>query len=521
MTETTDTSTLDEKNKTDTEKNEDTATKVKNFFVATFNSVLTLIICFILSFLLVYSCKAVQADRTMPLNRDLYPYQIKGTYEDPPIKKREMDIFSNFPWASERVSLKISFEPGNILDGAIAGLREQIAKKNQWFVMVMLCSVIKDVLWCNFYLYKGFFSFIDNTFAEFILFIIGHYILLGVLILSVIVNTLSIVGFWFYNLGWFLKNRRSDGFTKGITFYEWLQFLGGIICIIIFTFVFFTLIFPLIFPISIFFSFITLFSILSSSARLKTKDNKDKDVGDPKTIIDLIWSFLFYHKNQVIIMFTLDVLTHANKYFGSTVAGTTLIIILFLLFTKRIDLSVPAEYDKRYEMGQTNIKQTSPFVNEKPIILGKTKDTNDYSEDKGPEIAGGSQDSERQDSKNQDSKNQDPYQNASAPPMPPPEKQQLEPSALPEKQQPDPYQNASAPPIQQGEQGQPEPSAQPEPSVPPIIGEIQANPQNPTDPSKLVGGKKNKKNKIPKINDDNFMDELKKFHKKYSKILVK
>ena len=509
MTETTDTSTLDEKNKTDTEKNEDTATKVKNFFVATFNSALTLIICFILSFLLIYSCKAVQADRTLPLNRDLYPYQIKGTYEDPPIKKKEIDIFSNFPWASERVSLKISFEPGNILDGAIAGLREQIAKKNQWFVMVMLCSVIKDVLWCNFYLYKGFLSFIDNTFAEFILFIVGHYILLGVLILSVIVNTLSIVGFWFYNLGWFLKNRRSDGFTKGITFYEWLQFLGGIICIIILTFVFFTLIFPLIFPISAFFSFITLFSILASSARLKTKDNKDKDVGDPKTIIELIWSFLFYHKNQVIIMFTLDVLTHANKYFGSTVAGTTLIIILFLLFTKRIDLSVPAEYDKRYEMGQTNIKQTSPFVNEKPIILGKTKDTNDYSEDKGPEIAGGSQDSGSQDSESQQN-NQNPYQNASAPPI--------------QQYQQDPYQNASAPPIQQGET---EPSVpppiqpQPEPSVSPITGEIQANSQNPTDPDKLVGGKKIKKNKIPKINDDNFMDELKKFHKKYSKILVK
>lgn len=521
MTETTDTSTLDEKNKTDTEKNEDTATKVKNFFVATFNSVLTLIICFILSFLLIYSCKAVQADRTLPLNRDLYPYQIKGTYEDPPIKKREMDIFSNFPWASERVSLKISFEPGNILDGAIAGLREQIAKKNQWFVMVMLCSVIKDVLWCNFYLYKGFFSFIDNTFAEFILFIIGHYILLGVLILSVIVNTLSIVGFWFYNLGWFLKNRRSDGFTKGITFYEWFQFLCGIICIIILTFVFFTLIFPLIFPISIFFSFITLFSILSCSARLKTKDNKDKDVGDPKTIIDLIWSFLFYHKNQVIIMFTLDVLTHANKYFGSTVAGTTLIIILFLLFTKRIDLSVPAEYDKRYEMGQTNIKQTSPFVNEKPIILGKTKDTNDYSEDKGPEIAGGSQDSGSQQN------NPEPYQNASAPPIPPPEKQQSDQSALPGSQQnnPDPYQNASAPPIPTPEKQQSdpykEPSALPEPPAQPIIGEIPAHPLNPTDPSKLVGGKKIKKNKIPKIDDDNFMDELKKFHKKYSKILVK
>ena len=381
MIETSDTSKLDESKKTETEKNNDNYKNAKDFISSTLNSGLWLIIYLAISFFIIYACKITETGSVLPVDLDYYPY----TNKKRKIVK-ETDIFTNFPFsipyfyeAGERKSLKILFEQGYYLDRAISYFRKLKEQKDASVYTIFICSIIISVFNWNFFVCENIFKFIDWSLAEFLLVIFGHYIFGILLAIFTALNGAFIVFFWIYNLSWMLTKRKCEGnLRKTLTLYEWFDYFIGIILICILLCILFTIIIPLILPLGTIITAVTLLSFLPCSARLKTKDDyTSNNLGKPKTFFDLFWQFLKYNKAIIILMFTFKVISHANTYFGSTVAGVAALIIFIMFYRKTIDISVHENDDKRYEMGLfTNTLETN--INN--CNCDDEKETHDYSE---------------------------------------------------------------------------------------------------------------------------------------------
>ena len=214
--ETNSTKELDEAKKDPVNKVKDKITNSFSFIKTSLASGLTLMLTCSLSLGVIYLCK-IGKTRVLPTNMKYYPYtDIKQNNEE-----NITDIFANFPFSKDRKSMKISFEKKDALsDYIINYLNTFIYDKDSSVFFNFIISVVISVINKNYVFFNFVFSFIDN-FPEMLLINFGLYIFPFIIILSVIANTLFIIWYWISNLDWMLRKKKDTTLQKGNNTVEW------------------------------------------------------------------------------------------------------------------------------------------------------------------------------------------------------------------------------------------------------------------------------------------------------------
>jgi hypothetical protein len=359
----TQTSSLDSAQQTSEEDVNDTIEDAKQFIIDTLLLGLKLLIVCIISFLLIYSCKVAHAN-ILPIDKNAYPY----TNQEPKVTPIPINIFSNFPFSSNRYSMKVKFPDykNTFVDGLLSGFRDYKDDQHSSCVGNFFISTIESTFLNIYGCYNSILSFF-NTVPEFILVIFGPYITLFVIILSTIVGSLSFAFHWISNLPWLMKKNTSIIIdTDGEVYYkcglpqwapvrwkspdpkkpkegEWPSVILRSVLVGVFLMGLMTLlgILPIISGVLNLFCIISFFSY-------------SVEVGN--TVDDMQYSSLsklfgyFFKYNKVVIMaiFSLKVLKNANSSLGSEAMIACAVVLLIIYFSGIFDMFV----DDKGERGE-------------------------------------------------------------------------------------------------------------------------------------------------------------------------
>ena len=201
MTETTDSSAIDEKNQSNSSDNSDYLNKLGGFMKNVIIIFLVVIIYFTGSGFILYACKLAQSN-ILPTDENCAPY----TTSKPNINEVKTNIFT-----SGDVSMKLSFpyNEENSKNYLIDLFREYKDEPKSNFLANYFISIIEKIINLNFLIFNAGLDKL-NKFQEIFLVLLGTIILSIMTIFIFMVNNVCLWFLWFAKMGWFFKTNTND-----------------------------------------------------------------------------------------------------------------------------------------------------------------------------------------------------------------------------------------------------------------------------------------------------------------------
>jgi len=322
MSETSDTSTIDEKKAESTSSNKgDYISNIGGFISTVIVLFIAIIIYYTGSGLILYVCKLAQSN-ILPTDINCAPY----TDTEPIIQPIETNIFQTD--GEKPLSMKISFpyDVYNSKNYILDMFREYKNESNSNFLANYLISMIENVIQFNYLAANKILDTLNVFFPETVLVILGPVIMAFILTFIFIANHLYLIYLWFAQMGWFFKTNKNISRTgnpewEDVTFGSPFNYSCAIGLVILFSVLFF-------------FSFpvITILAGLSLSwCIFSCITYKAKMGGKIISAMPIIKDTFKYYKSIIMSVISLFVIFSAWTKLG-TIPGIFSIITLSLIY---------------------------------------------------------------------------------------------------------------------------------------------------------------------------------------------
>lgn len=333
------------KNKKNNNSNSD---NTLNFCISTLQTLLAIIIQFILGALLLFGCKVAQSN-VLPTDVKTSPY----TDVEPNIQPIETNIFIQF---FSSVSKKIIFPYKN---------KEYNIDNSDHMLINILRKEKKETTSAstNFFisLLEGLFSFnyssivivlqIINYLPELLILFIGPILFFIFSILLILTNNFYLIYLWLSNLGWFFKTKKNNDWVNvdNLFDYGWSMFVA---------FLFFILMWILlccVIPFTFLSLFVFMWSFFSTLTYSGLMDNTV--VG----IVSILKDVFKYYKTVFINIFTFFFVINTFSMLGFIPGVFVILAILLIAFDFiKIDIFKPIVEENLSELASTNVAKREP-----------------------------------------------------------------------------------------------------------------------------------------------------------------
>ena len=344
MSESSDTSAIDEKKEESTSSN-------KGDFFSSIGGFITLVVIIFVSIifyytgsgLLLYVCKLAQSN-ILPTDVHCAPY----TDSEPNIQPIKTNIFSTGGESPLSMKLSFPYNEYNSKNYILDMFREYKNDPRSNFLANYLISIIETIIHFN---YSTFNKILDmlNGLPEFILVIFGPVIVAFISTFILIVDHLYLIYLWFAQMGWFFKTNTNDSGTgnpkwEEVTFVSPFNYWCAVWLVILFCILFF---FSL--------PFISILASLSMSwCILSCITYKAEMGGKMISALQIIRDVFKYYKSTIMGIFSFYVIVSAFSKLG-TIPGIFSILVLGLIYFGIISIDL---------FNQINKNNLSPLVSD-------------------------------------------------------------------------------------------------------------------------------------------------------------
>jgi hypothetical protein len=321
MSDTSDTSAIDEK------QDQSTSSNQSNFISSIGGFVVTVFVLFIIiafyyggSGLLLYACKLGQSN-ILPTDVHCYPYEETKANIDP----IQTNIFTTFTDPALSMKMKFPYNDYNSSNKILDMFREYKNESGSNFLANYFISIMESVVQFNYSSFNYILNML-NGLPEVLLILFGPIIVAILSTFIFLADHIYLIYLWFSKMGWFFKTNTNDSGTGnpkweevgfGNPFYYWCAVWLVFLFIILFLFCF------------------PLFSIISSlamgwcmfSCMTYTAEMNNKSI-NAATIIQDVFK---YYKIPIMGIFSFLVIVSAFTNLG-TIPGIFSIIVLALIY---------------------------------------------------------------------------------------------------------------------------------------------------------------------------------------------
>ena len=353
MSDTSDTSAIDEK------QDQSTSSNQSNFISSIGGFVVTVFVLFIIiafyyggSGLLLYACKLGQSN-ILPTDVHCYPYEETKANIDP----IQTNIFTTFTDPALSMKMKFPYNDYNSSNKILDMFREYKNESGSNFLANYFISIMESVVQFNYSSFNYILNML-NGLPEVLLILFGPIIVAILSTFIFLADHIYLIYLWFSKMGWFFKTNTNDSGTGnpkweevgfGNPFYYWCAVWLVFLFIILFLFCF------------------PLFSIISSlamgwcmfSCMTYTAEMNNKSI-NAATIIQDVFK---YYKIPIMGIFSFLVIVSAFTNLG-TIPGIFSIIVLALIYFGiiAIDIFKPINKDHLSPLSSYNqAKKTCSF----------------------------------------------------------------------------------------------------------------------------------------------------------------
>lgn len=317
MTETTDSSAIDEKNQSNSSDNSDYLNNLGGFMKNVIIIFLVVIIYFTGSGFILYACKLAQSN-ILPTDENCAPY----TSSKPNINEVKTNIFT-----SGDVSMKLSFpyNEENSKNYLIDLFREYKDEPKSNFLANYFISIIEKIINLNFLIFNAGLDKL-NKFPEIFLVLLGPIILSIMTIFIFMANNVYLWFLWFAKMGWFFKTNTNDSSSgkpkwEDVSITSPVSYGCAIGLVILFCILFFISL-----PLITFLSWLLMVSCIISGLSYKSVMN-----GKLISVLPIIKDTFKYYKSVIMSVLSFFVVISAFSKLGP-VPGIFSIITLALIY---------------------------------------------------------------------------------------------------------------------------------------------------------------------------------------------
>ena len=353
MSDTSDTSAIDEK------QDQSTSSNQSNFISNIGGFVVTVIVLFIIiafyyggSGLLLYACKLGQSN-ILPTDVHCYPYEETKANIDP----IQTNIFTTFTDPALSMKMKFPYNDYNSSNKILDMFREYKNEPSSNFLANYFISIMESVVQFNYSSFNYILNML-NGLPEVLLILFGPIIVAILSTFIFLADHIYLIYLWFSKMGWFFKtntNYSGTGNPKweevgfGNPFYYWCAVWLVFLFIILFLFCF-----PLFSIISSLAMGWCMFSCMTYTAEMNNK---------PINVATIIQDVFKYYKIPIMGIFSFLVIVSAFTNLG-TIPGIFSIIVLALIYFGiiAIDIFKPINQDNLSPLSSyTQAKKTCSF----------------------------------------------------------------------------------------------------------------------------------------------------------------
>ena len=337
--------------------------KLQDFYKSIGITLATLIWTFVVGSRVVYACKVAQSG-ILPTNISCMPYDktpIQYESTEPICDIDVKYIYDKESKSYTPYSTKIFFPiDDQVTDGyyLIKLIRETENDPHVSPMMKYLCVVLKNIFVFHFGLVSGILNFMNQTFNESTIIILGPYLLKFYLAFAYIMNMIVCFIICIINAGWLFKsNKNNDEYfihkkldepvwRKCKIFENWKNLFGTLIYLVI---AFWIVIFMCFSPIATIIAFIAVFiPLFNKGAKIIPPDKQERDSipqsdWTPYGYMQSLKGLLATKIHFFMFLFGMSTTINAYKYIGSGAGAFILIAtVIFLYHTMNKSETVPS-----------------------------------------------------------------------------------------------------------------------------------------------------------------------------------
>lgn len=322
MSDSNDTSSIDEKKQQVSNLIETYGSKVSGFIISIIVAILLILLYFSSSSLILFTCKIAQSN-ILPTEANCAPYtDIEPIINPSPL---QTNIFTTFTDPEMSMKIEIPYDI-NSKSKLIEIFKKYKEKSSSNFLANYFISIAESILQFNYLAINNIMNLVNSTLPEPAIIGIGP-IICGILYtIGLLVNTLYFIYLWFANMSWFFKTNTNDSGNgkpkwENVTFLNPLNWFFGVTLSILFVFIL-IIGFPIVSSLPMIFFHNSILSTLFMKALMN---------GKQITSFTIIKETLKYYKLTIVSIISIFVVLLAFSRLGP-IPGIFSIAILGLIY---------------------------------------------------------------------------------------------------------------------------------------------------------------------------------------------
>lgn len=328
MSDTNNTSTIDEKKQEMNQSSNTFTSQIGGFIISVIVIFAIILLYFCSGGLILFLCKLAQSN-ILPTDTNCAPY----TDNKPNIEEIQANIFTTY--TVPETSMKIQFPyDKNSKNMIIDMFKEYKQKSSSNFLANYFISITESLLEFNYSSTTAIMNFMNETLPEAVIVFLGPIVSAFMYAFGLIINQCYFIYLWFYNMSWFFKHNSNDtgsGLPKweDVTLFSPIDWWFGAAFVILFI-IFLFLGFPIL-------TFIPIFayhnSLISSFFYKGTMNNK------AASAFTVIIGVLKYYKISIVSIISLFVILLSFSNLG-VIPGIFSILTIILIYWGVISLNI-------------------------------------------------------------------------------------------------------------------------------------------------------------------------------------
>jgi len=329
MSDTSDTSAIDEKNIQSTSSTSNYFSNVGSFVFNVFILFLVIAVYFGSGGLILYACKLGQSN-ILPTNNKCFPYEnIK-----PNIQPININIFNTL-FSDPPMSNKINFpyDDFNSSNKILDMFREYKGEPRSNFLANYFISILESITQFNYSTFNFILNLL-NELPEFLIVIFGPVLVSILTTIIFLIDHLYLIYLWFAGMGWFFKTNTNDSGTgnpkwEEVTLLNWFSYWCAVWLVILFVILFFFA-----FPFFSVIAFLSMAWCMFSCITYRAEMN-----GKSVTVAAIIQDVYKYYKVLIMGIFSFFVIISAFSKLG-TIPGVFSIVTVMLIYWGIITIDI-------------------------------------------------------------------------------------------------------------------------------------------------------------------------------------
>ena len=178
-------------------------TNILSFIRSLIHLILVVLLYFSGSSLILYMCKLAQSN-ILPTEQECFPY----TDNKPNITPIKTNIFTTFTDPEMSMKLEFPYDNYNSKNNILDSFREYKNKPSSNFLANYFISIIENLINFNYSSINTIMNTL-NGLPEFVIMILGPFIVVFVFLIMSLINIIYVIYLWFANMGWLFKTNTN------------------------------------------------------------------------------------------------------------------------------------------------------------------------------------------------------------------------------------------------------------------------------------------------------------------------